>query len=258
METQQIEKKFIQSDEIINEYFVDDLPQDVLLESLIVSQIQPNIENTIIQSEEISKEKSNEKIIEPIVNVSNSNSNSNDQYLADLLLAMDLQQAEEENFHQRRAHDEIRNGKYCKVRETAPKMSSNNFQFYYETDTNIGGNFNQQNETMVNNNSNTNGDLTSKRKRRRKNKKIETVDNRTENNNNENDNNHQTITEKKPITTKHDPKVWNQKHVKRLKAYEAVGDVNADDMHISNKAFNAIRYRLERKGFTKDPPEMNM
>jgi len=296
MKTQIGEKEYIPSDQIINEYFVDDdLPQDVLMESLLVSQIQQQPQSTATNdtnntdntnnnnndttnskpSEEISSEKNNnntENVIDVInacTNVTNNTSNvNNDQYLADLLLAMDLQQAEENSFKQRRAHDEIYNGKYTKVRETAPKVTTNDVTFYYDVDE-FGYNNSTTNLTTLSNNNdnndnnnNNNGDLKSKRKRRRKNKKMENNENNESQNvqeeNNNNNNNNKTSPEKKPIVTKHDPIVWNQKHCQRLKAYEAMGDVNANDMHISNKAFNAIRYRLERKGYTKDPPQMNM
>ena len=52
------------------------------------------------------------------------------------------------------------------------------------------------------------------------------------------------------VISKHDPHMWSRKHISRLNGYEIRGgELNANTMTIGNKAFNAFRNALDRKGF---------
>ena len=48
--------------------------------------------------------------------------------------------------------------------------------------------------------------------------------------------------------SKHDAKIWSEKHMDRLNEYETGGNLNRD-MNIGNQAYNSFRNQLDKKGY---------
>merc|ERR1711997_629081 len=49
--------------------------------------------------------------------------------------------------------------------------------------------------------------------------------------------------------SRHDAKYWNRVHVYRLNEYEMGGNLDADSVNFSHKAYNDFTNRLNKKGF---------
>jgi len=214
---------------IIDTY--DDIPEEILLESLLLSQQQ------------------NKQQIE-----------ENDR-----IMAFQLQQQEEQLFGNNYTQFEEEKPKYessyHKTQYTkvqVPKKPKYVFVDYDETPNTqepinntkkLKKNEKTENQTQTDTTTNKNNEQNDiqrkpKRKRKRKNKK------KLNNNMNYENKSHNKIKEEISVPTKHDPKEWSKKHHERLKDYEVMGELD-ENIHVSNSAFNSIRNTLDKKGYAK-------
>eukprot|EP01084_Bolivina_argentea_P036785 68017_1 len=197
-------------------YIYGDVPsmadQDLLEQQMILQSI---IESTKQSQNEASppKQKDEDEQKQPTTDATNANG----QAISDEMLAIYLQQQEQQKLLRNQKRSQMHDGKYAKVTSSSahttaiPKAA---LKFYYDD------------ESMMN------GNALTKHKEQTQSKST-------------NENTIETVEEG---MSKHDPKIWSEMHMNRLNEYEAGGNLNTD-MHIGNQAYNSFRNQLDKKGF---------
>jgi len=190
------------------------------------------------------------------------------RYYEDLLLAMEIQRAEQDAVRERRAREEALHGKYHKFGNEPTGLEET--EFVYEDEDEILSKLAVSNANAAEEAAaaaaiqveeaevEENHEMNEKKKRRRRKKKKSNgemkpmrIDHDRLQELQELD--RQGLLEKPEVISKHDAQVWSSLHRERLNAFCGV-DMDQNDVHVSNKPFNSLKYRLEKKGFMKDQP----
>jgi len=150
--------------------------------------------------------------------------------VSDEMLAIHLQQQERAELLRRQKLSQMYDGKYAKVTSSSvhmPAIPKSALQFYYDD------------ESMLN------GGLTKEEYHT----KLESLQHQQSSDQPTVEDN----TASKPMAkrngvSKHDPKVWSEKHLVRLNEYETGGNLDME-MNIGNQAYNSFRNQLDKKGY---------
>jgi len=226
---------------IINEQNGNDNDDEKQLELEQTNNIEKEDEEKQITED---KPSINDELIAATINAQ-SNINSNvklgDETLSDEALAIQLQQQEQREYNRRQKMSQIYDGKYAKVTSSAtkpttvPKAALN---FYYDDKSMLNGGLTKEQyqqhlmttqaseESIIDENGNVDAESGS----------IATTE-QTE-----------LMEEELEAISKHDAKIWSEKHMERLNEYEVGGNLNMN-MNIGNQAYNSFRNQLDKKHF---------
>eukprot|EP00484_Ammonia_sp_Unknown_P010418 CAMPEP_0197075864 /NCGR_PEP_ID=MMETSP1384-20130603/211825_1 /TAXON_ID=29189 /ORGANISM="Ammonia sp." /LENGTH=472 /DNA_ID=CAMNT_0042514713 /DNA_START=126 /DNA_END=1544 /DNA_ORIENTATION=+ len=150
--------------------------------------------------------------------------------VSDEMLAIHLQQQERAELLRRQKLSQMYDGKYAKVTSSSvhmPAIPKSALQFYYDDESMLNGGLTKEEyhtklESLQHQQSSDQPTVEDKAASK--------------------------PTAKRNGVSKHDPKVWSEKHLVRLNEYETGGNLDME-MNIGNQAYNSFRNQLDKKGY---------